>query len=205
MGRVPKLLSDYSYTLRLVRRNLETSQLGLGSQLSVRSLGYLRRRALATHPQPRPRISQRRSIWGTYETRGRCWSMSACCARPDLSRASLRLQLMTHTGIRHRLTRLRPEFRPIDSLDRRGVKLLAPHSPKRPHQMTGERIPRRLAAILAADVVGYSRLMQHVEAGTLASRSGAQRRFLVSKHRGREVKLRHDTQRGLTCRLNAPV
>ncbi|HYZ40511.1 MAG TPA: hypothetical protein VE687_07780 [Stellaceae bacterium] len=40
---------------------------------------------------------------------------------------------------------------------------------KRPHQMAGERIQRRLAAILAADVVGYSRLMQQDEAGTLAS------------------------------------
>jgi adenylate cyclase len=31
-----------------------------------------------------------------------------------------------------------------------------------------QRVPRRLAAILAADVVGYSRLMQQDEAGTLA-------------------------------------
>ncbi len=35
--------------------------------------------------------------------------------------------------------------------------------------MTGERINRRLAAILAADVVGYSRLMAADEAGTLAA------------------------------------
>ena len=35
--------------------------------------------------------------------------------------------------------------------------------------MTEERAQRRLAAILAADVVGYSRLMERDEAGTLAA------------------------------------
>ena len=34
--------------------------------------------------------------------------------------------------------------------------------------MSEERVQRRLAAILAADVVGYSRLMGEDEAGTLA-------------------------------------
>ena len=33
--------------------------------------------------------------------------------------------------------------------------------------MAGERVQRRLAAILAADVVGYSRLMEADEEGTL--------------------------------------
>lgn len=33
--------------------------------------------------------------------------------------------------------------------------------------MTGERVQRRLAAILAADVVGYSRLMDADEEATL--------------------------------------
>ena len=33
--------------------------------------------------------------------------------------------------------------------------------------MAEERVQRRLAAILAADVVGYSRLMEADEAGTL--------------------------------------
>ena len=35
--------------------------------------------------------------------------------------------------------------------------------------MAEERVQRRLAAILAADVVGYSRLMEQDEAGTLAA------------------------------------
>ena len=35
--------------------------------------------------------------------------------------------------------------------------------------MAEERINRKLAAILAADVVGYSRLMASDEAGTLAA------------------------------------
>ncbi len=34
--------------------------------------------------------------------------------------------------------------------------------------MNEARVQRRLAAILAADVVGYSRLMERDEAGTLA-------------------------------------
>ena len=34
--------------------------------------------------------------------------------------------------------------------------------------MTEGRVQRRLAAILAADVVGYGRLMEQDEAGTLA-------------------------------------
>ena len=51
---------------------------------------------------------------------------------------------------------------------------------------------RRLAAILAADVVGYSRLMQADEAGTLAvlrSRRTEILQPLVDKHHGRIVKL----------------
>ena len=34
--------------------------------------------------------------------------------------------------------------------------------------MTGDRVQRKLAAIMAADVVGYSRLMGADEVGTLA-------------------------------------
>ncbi len=38
--------------------------------------------------------------------------------------------------------------------------------------MAEERVQRRLAAILTADMVGYSRLMGEDEAGTLAQPSG---------------------------------
>jgi class 3 adenylate cyclase len=44
--------------------------------------------------------------------------------------------------------------------------------------MTPTRVERRLAAILAADVVGYSRLVQRDEQGTLA-RLKAHRQELV--------------------------
>jgi class 3 adenylate cyclase len=40
---------------------------------------------------------------------------------------------------------------------------------KAKHAMAEERVQRRLAAILAADVVGYSRLMEQDEAGTMAT------------------------------------
>ncbi len=61
--------------------------------------------------------------------------------------------------------------------------------------MSGGRIERRLAAILAADVVGYSRLMGTDEEGTLA-RLKAHRRELIdpsiNEHKGRIVKTTGD-------------
>ncbi len=54
---------------------------------------------------------------------------------------------------------------------------------------------RRLAAILAADVVGYSRLMGEDEAGTLAILSRMRKERiepLIAEHRGRIVKLMGD-------------
>ena len=61
--------------------------------------------------------------------------------------------------------------------------------------MAEERLQRRLAAILSADVVGYSRLMGLDEFGTL-SRLNALRRELIdpaiSAHSGRVVKLMGD-------------
>src|SRR5215468_7703715 len=61
--------------------------------------------------------------------------------------------------------------------------------------MVGERVQRRLAAILAADVVGYSRLMERDEAGTLAALRQRRReilRPLVAAHHGRIVKVMGD-------------
>src|SRR6187455_2605667 len=61
--------------------------------------------------------------------------------------------------------------------------------------LTGERVERRLAAVLAADVAGYSRLMGADEEGTLA-RLKAIRKSLVdpaiASHRGRIVKTTGD-------------
>lgn len=61
--------------------------------------------------------------------------------------------------------------------------------------MTGDRVERRLAAVLAADVAGYSRLMGADEEGTLA-RLKAVRKALVdpalASHRGRIVKTTGD-------------
>jgi adenylate cyclase len=58
--------------------------------------------------------------------------------------------------------------------------------------MTEQRINRRLAAILAADVVGYSRLMGADEAGTLAALKRHREAVFdpaVAAHNGRIVKL----------------
>ena len=61
--------------------------------------------------------------------------------------------------------------------------------------MTGERVVRRLAAILAADVVGYSRLMGRDENGTLARLKAHRKERLepvLARHGGRLVKLTGD-------------
>ncbi len=61
--------------------------------------------------------------------------------------------------------------------------------------MAEARAERRLVAILAADVVGYSTLMERNEAGTLAtlkSRRATILQPIVSQHRGRIVKLMGD-------------
>jgi TolB-like protein/class 3 adenylate cyclase/Tfp pilus assembly protein PilF len=61
--------------------------------------------------------------------------------------------------------------------------------------MAEERSQRRLAAIMAADVVGYSHLMEHDEAGTLAALKQRRREILqplVAEHHGRIVKVMGD-------------
>src|SRR5438094_1547109 len=57
------------------------------------------------------------------------------------------------------------------------------------------RVERRLAAILAADIVGYSRLMGVDEEGTLAALKAIRRELIgpkIAEHRGRIVKTTGD-------------
>lgn len=61
--------------------------------------------------------------------------------------------------------------------------------------MAEERIQRRLAAIMAADVVGYSRLMGEDETGTLAALKQHRAALIdptIAEHQGRIVKLMGD-------------
>jgi TolB-like protein/class 3 adenylate cyclase/Flp pilus assembly protein TadD len=61
--------------------------------------------------------------------------------------------------------------------------------------MAQQRVQRRLAAILAADVVGYSRLMATDETGTLAALKALRRELIdprIAEHGGRIVKLMGD-------------
>jgi len=61
--------------------------------------------------------------------------------------------------------------------------------------MAEERVQRRLAAIMAADVVGYSRLMGEDEAGTLSALKELRAALIdpsIAEHRGRIVKLMGD-------------
>jgi len=61
--------------------------------------------------------------------------------------------------------------------------------------LRGERVERRLAAILAGDVAGYSRLLGLDEEGTLAALKGHRRAVVdpkIAEHRGRIVKTTGD-------------
>src|SRR6476660_3570152 len=61
--------------------------------------------------------------------------------------------------------------------------------------MAEARVQRRLAAILAADVAGYSRLMGADEEGTLAALKELRRELAdpkIKEHRGRIVKTTGD-------------
>src|SRR6202163_139867 len=69
-------------------------------------------------------------------------------------------------------------------------KVVAPKTRSR-----GKAMQRRLAAILAADVVGYSRLMGLDEMGTLTSLKSHRRELVdsgIAEHRGRIVKTTGD-------------
>jgi adenylate cyclase len=71
--------------------------------------------------------------------------------------------------------------------------------------MAGERVQRRLVAILAADVVGYTRLMEQDEAGTLAALKARRRDVLdplVARHNGRMFKITGD---GVMVRFDSAV
>ena len=71
--------------------------------------------------------------------------------------------------------------------------------------MATGRVERRLAAILAVDVVGYSRLMGEDEAGTLARLTAVRKELiepLLAEHRGRVVKLMGD---GVLCEFASVV
>lgn len=71
--------------------------------------------------------------------------------------------------------------------------------------MAEERVARRLAAILAADVVGYSRLMGADEEGTLAALRAQRAELidpLIASHSGRIIKTMGD---GILAEFPSPV
>src|ERR1700721_2127407 len=70
------------------------------------------------------------------------------------------------------------------------VRYVGLHCPPRGHFLSGERVERRLAAVLAADVAGYSRLMGRDEEGTLANLKSLRNTLVdpaIAAHRGRIV------------------
>jgi adenylate cyclase len=68
-----------------------------------------------------------------------------------------------------------------------------------------ERVERRLAAVLAADVAGYSRLMGRDEEGTLAQLKSSRKALVdpaIAEHRGRIVKTTGDGMLGSSPALS---
>ena len=75
------------------------------------------------------------------------------------------------------------------------LMLLANFIDFRVHFLSGEHVKRRLAAVLAADVAGYSRLMGRDEEGTLANLKAFRKTLVdpaIAAHRGRIVKTTGD-------------
>jgi formylglycine-generating enzyme required for sulfatase activity/class 3 adenylate cyclase len=92
-----------------------------------------------------------------------------------------------------------------DDTDKHTRGQVYPFRPGRNGSGPPEELPRRLAAILAADIAGYSRLMGHDEEGTHA-RIKRQRRELIeptiAEHHGRLVKYTGD---GFFAMFDSPV
>jgi adenylate cyclase len=127
--------------------------------------------------------------------------MAAVWGRTVVENANLTVQI---SALRRVLDEGRPEGSCIQTVAARGYRFVVPvtrveHAPPVPigGRVTQEdtSVTRRLIAVLAADVAGYSRLMGADEEGTLA-RLKAHRRELVdpkiAEHRGRIVKTTGD-------------
>ena len=82
----------------------------------------------------------------------------------------------------------------LKTVPKRGYLLAAEVTPAE-STAPAPRVERRLAAILAADMVGYSRLIEQDEAATLAAIKGLREQAidpLLAEHKGRIVKLMGD-------------
>jgi TolB-like protein/DNA-binding winged helix-turn-helix (wHTH) protein/Flp pilus assembly protein TadD len=94
------------------------------------------------------------------------------------------------SALRRVLDRDRTQGSCIQTIPGRGYRFI-PTVTRAERPMSDSRIERRLSAILAADVVGYSRLMGEDEAGTLARLRTYRRELIdpkVTEHKGRIFK-----------------
>jgi TolB-like protein/class 3 adenylate cyclase len=123
--------------------------------------------------------------------------IAAVWGRSAVENANLTVQI---SALRRVLDQARPNGSCIQTVATRGYRFLpavtrVEHAPSAPTAREELTATRRLAAILAADVAGYSRLMEADEEGTLA-RLNAHRRELIdpkiAERRGRIVKTTGD-------------
>src|SRR4051794_5642632 len=90
---------------------------------------------------------------------------------------------------------MRAPLQPPDTVRTPLDPLPPPGMIPRPGGLMTERVERKLAAILAADVAGYSRLMGLDDEGTLASLNAHRAELVdrsIARHRGRIVKTTGD-------------
>ena len=71
--------------------------------------------------------------------------------------------------------------------------------------MAEERVERRLTAIMAADIAGYSRLMAADEEGTLAALKTLRREVTDRKIKGHRGRIVNTTGDGLLCEFASVV
>jgi hypothetical protein len=129
---------------------------------------------------------------------GRLEAVSALIAAtrlPEMRPCGHEIFLLDHSGIDGLTITYWCAYALLPSCHGRPVRALSLPATIKPGAelfMTEARINRRLAAVLAADVVGYSRLMGADEAGTLAALKRHREAIFdpaVAAHNGRIVKL----------------
>src|SRR6516165_8476661 len=116
-------------------------------------------------------------------------SDAAQSRRQCSSRPSRRGTRRTQSSARYRPQADHCRLSPVRSLCGTGTSrtLRRRPAPGWPAGMSGDRVERRLAAILAADVAGYSRLMEADEEGMLARLNAARREAIdpnIAEHHG---------------------
>jgi class 3 adenylate cyclase len=131
-----------------------------------------------------PTIALATSVIGTKRTWRSARLMSAIGGKADIEQNLLEVCFLTHSGHSHQ-----HDNGSLDCYNGRSISRAGRYV------VSSERVKRRLAAVLAADVAGYSRLMGRDEEGTLAQLKSFRKSLVdpaIAEHGGRIVKTTGD-------------